>query len=361
MPGSTLMYGSILTQRHLEPARLEQRADRGRRDALAERRHHAAGHEDELGLRRLLRHAHPRDGSAHGCLAPAPSWASASSARRARSRSSGVSTSISGAVPSTPRPRWRCRARARAAARAARAARAATAAAPPGAAGRRADRRTGRCAASPGLARPRARRRGRAARGCARSRAPVPPPSLTTFTTCGERHSASSASGVASVAIGSVGSAAMRAASASTIARIEQRQIALHVHDDVGVEPVGDLGQAIRPARMVRPRIMTSTPSTRHGGADALVVGRDDHARDAARAARPLGDVADHRPPGDRRERLPRQPGRAIARGNDGDGHRGHKRKTVAQSRKPGRGVDLLGQVAAGVRRISGTGYGARL
>ena len=39
-----------LEQRHLEAARLEQRADRRRRQPLAQRRDHAAGDEDELGL-----------------------------------------------------------------------------------------------------------------------------------------------------------------------------------------------------------------------------------------------------------------------------------------------------------------------
>ena len=48
MPGSTLRYGIELLQRDLEAAIFEQRAERGRRQALAQRTHHAAGYEYEF-------------------------------------------------------------------------------------------------------------------------------------------------------------------------------------------------------------------------------------------------------------------------------------------------------------------------
>src|SRR5438046_7864735 len=84
MSSSTLVpYTTLfrsLDQRDLESARLEEGADRGRGHALAERGHHAAGHEDELRLPVL----------AHARLP--------SSAARARSRSASVSTSITGSA-----------------------------------------------------------------------------------------------------------------------------------------------------------------------------------------------------------------------------------------------------------------------
>ena len=49
--------GVALLQRHLEPARLEQGAERGGGDALAEAGHHAPGHEDVA--HRSIAHRHP--------------------------------------------------------------------------------------------------------------------------------------------------------------------------------------------------------------------------------------------------------------------------------------------------------------
>ena len=48
--GVDVDVGVELLQPDRQPARHEQASDRGRRDALAERGHHAAGHEDEPGL-----------------------------------------------------------------------------------------------------------------------------------------------------------------------------------------------------------------------------------------------------------------------------------------------------------------------
>jgi hypothetical protein len=53
---------------------------------------------------------------------------------------------------------------------------------------------------------------------------------------------------------------------------------------------------------------------------DALVVGGHDHRRNRRRRGGAPVDVLDHRPAADLRERLAREPGRLVARGNDGDG-----------------------------------------
>ena len=53
------------------------------------------------------------------------------------------------------------------------------------------------------------------------------------------------------------------------------------------------------------------------GPGDALVVGQHHHAVEPAGPRHPLVDVLDHRPAGDRQQRLSGQPGRAVA-GRDG-------------------------------------------
>src|SRR5262249_59992254 len=47
--GIDVEVGIELLQRHPETARLEQQPQRGRRDPLPQRRHHATGHHHELG------------------------------------------------------------------------------------------------------------------------------------------------------------------------------------------------------------------------------------------------------------------------------------------------------------------------
>jgi len=88
-----------------------------------------------------------------------------------------------------------------------------------------------------------------------------------------------------------------------------------------------------------------------------LIVGRDDDAREPARAPRALGHVADHRPPADQRQSLPRQPGGMEARRNDGDG-RSHK-KTAAGS--PARDGTTTPQRRRRADLAPGTGYGTSL
>ena len=109
-----------------------------------------------------------------------------------------------------------------------------------------------------------------------------------------------------------------------------REQVALHVDDERGVERARDLGQAVRPARMVGAREHRLGARRDDRLRNARVVGRDDDAHEPARAPRALGYVAHHRPPADQRQRLPRQPGGMKARGDDGDG-RFHK-KTAAGS-----------------------------
>ena len=95
VPGSTLMYGSILSSVTLKPARLQQRAERRRRQPLAERGNHAAGDENEFGLAAFHRTFLP---GLYLCYA-------ATLRRRARARSSAVSISSDGATEATTRMR----------------------------------------------------------------------------------------------------------------------------------------------------------------------------------------------------------------------------------------------------------------
>ena len=84
-----------LEQRHPQPARLEQRAERSRRQALAQRRNHAAAHENELGLVVAIHFLGP----------PRLQPPSRRACSRARVRSSAVSTSSEGATEATTRIR----------------------------------------------------------------------------------------------------------------------------------------------------------------------------------------------------------------------------------------------------------------
>ena len=101
--------------------------------------------------------------------------------------------------------------------------------------------------------------------------------------------------------------------------RLEQGLVALHI-DDNGV--VGEperrrgFGEPIGPRRMVAPGEHGLDAMRSRCSADALIVGRD---RDTLRAARlrPLGDADHERLAGDVGERLPRQPRRRVARGNE--------------------------------------------
>src|SRR5712692_5326252 len=71
----------------LETAVLQQRPERGAGEALAQGRHHAAGHEDELGALAARRIHAAASQCAHPCLLCSSEYKALT-----RSRSSGVST-----------------------------------------------------------------------------------------------------------------------------------------------------------------------------------------------------------------------------------------------------------------------------
>ena len=108
--------------------------------------------------------------------------------------------------------------------------------------------------------------------------------------------------------------------------RIEQRLVALDIHDDLVVREVEQrsrLGETIGARRVVRARHDSVESMCDDGVEDPRIVGRDD---DAPRTARPrlLGDPDDHRPPADVGERLRRQPRRRVAGGNEYREAHGH-------------------------------------
>ena len=69
--------------------------------------------------------------------------------------------------------------------------------------------------------------------------------------------------------------------------------------------------------------ISTFAPKASQAVTDPFVVGGDDHLVDTLRPPRALPDVFDHGSTGDRRERLAREPGRAVASGKDGENRHG--------------------------------------
>src|SRR5581483_9912302 len=143
--------GVHLEQGDPQPASLEQRAERGRRQSLAQRGNHAAAYEDEFGLA----------GALHGFPLIHPS------AAHTRARARGLRRCLSPATAPPRQPRG-CgsRARARATVPASPTLRARPAPTRRTAAGSRADRRTRRYAGVP----PTAARRRRADAGSARAR-----------------------------------------------------------------------------------------------------------------------------------------------------------------------------------------------
>ena len=100
----------------------------------------------------------------------------------------------------------------------------------------------------------------------------------------------------------------------------EQRFVALHVDDEVARERRGDLGQAVAAARWSA-RVM-------HGGAaerlDRVARSRSSSVATTTASTRRRGrraaiHVLDHRTAGDVGERLARETGRLVSRGDDGD------------------------------------------
>ena len=105
--------------------------------------------------------------------------------------------------------------------------------------------------------------------------------------------------------------------------RLDERHVALDVHDDVAGQIRGDFGDPIG-AGAVRP---VGHP---HDAAEALdglrnprVIGGDDHGVDARGVGGAAVDVLDHRPAGDVGERFAGKAGRVVSGGDDGDGCEG--------------------------------------
>ena len=323
VPGVDVDVGVALHHGDLEAVALEQAADGGRGQALAQGRDDASGHEDVLGGQD---HSFPcgapegpraitsvsRQELAHALEVLRRVHRHAALARRRAPRGSACRGAGLGAAPGPPP------------------ARAATAAGTRSAAAPRGGRRRGPTClrASPrATARPRPRPRSpvrRAARrgsGCARSRGRRPRASVTTFTTDGRQHLVGLVRGRDSVAMGRLGIVEERAP--------PRRRC-----------PSGR-ASARRPARSPRsPRPVARAPPRPGDRCRVACVGRRHHRlasearaprRRCARrrwprargptggAAHALVHVLDHRLSVDLRERLPRQACGTEARGDDRD------------------------------------------
>ena len=102
--------------------------------------------------------------------------------------------------------------------------------------------------------------------------------------------------------------------------RLDEREVALDVDDDVAVEAFGDFGNAVRSATVSGPRHPDDAAESLHSRRDPAVIGRDDDAVDArCRCGAPV-HVLDHRASADVGENLGRAAGRMVSRGNDDDG-----------------------------------------
>lgn len=101
--------------------------------------------------------------------------------------------------------------------------------------------------------------------------------------------------------------------------RGDERLIALDVDVDFRREVNGDFGDAFGAGTMVAACHGSFAAEGRDRGANAIVVGGDDDARDAAGLPGAFDNVLDHRFTSDRGERLPRKARRLVARGNYGN------------------------------------------
>ena len=86
--------------------------------------------------------------------------------------------------------------------------------------------------------------------------------------------------------------------------RVEQWQVALHVHEYIARQIRRDFGQAIGSGAVIGARHTYGAAEGCDGIRDALVIGGDDHLANPARASRATVDVLDHRTTGDVGERL---------------------------------------------------------
>ena len=96
---------------------------------------------------------------------------------------------------------------------------------------------------------------------------------------------------------------------------VDQGLIALHVDDEVAVRALcSDLGEAIRPRRVVGTRHDSVAAVLLDGRTDTFVIRRHDDLVDALRPCCPLIDADDHRLPRDIAQGLPGQSCRCIPR-----------------------------------------------
>ena len=91
--------------------------------------------------------------------------------------------------------------------------------------------------------------------------------------------------------------------------RIDQRFIALHIHDDIAVQRPGDLGDAVGARRVVRRGHDRFSPECGNRVHDAVVVSRHDDPVDQLRSFGALIDPLDHGFVLDQGERLSRETG----------------------------------------------------
>ncbi len=297
-----------LLQRDFVAVALEQGADRRGGQALAERRHHAACHEDVFHRTRFLVH--------HGFGAPY-ARASAVNSRRTRSRSSGVSTPIESYVVSTILMENPCSSVRSCSSASARSSGVGSSGRNleqkftpldvqtdmfqwnrlVGPAGRVADVRNGRAGKVQGIAESVGHDLDdmRIAHVVGRAETPA------------ERGHVQRRV-VAKRFDGFVDGG-----------RLDERLVALQIDDQVAVQRFGNFGDSIGAGCVRRFRQTHIAAKFCHRVGDALVIGGHQHGVDIARRSGAPVDVLDHRSPRDVGERLSRKTGRRVAGRDDND------------------------------------------
>ncbi len=99
----------------------------------------------------------------------------------------------------------------------------------------------------------------------------------------------------------------------------KERQVALHVHENLAVERRGDFSEPVGAGEMIGARHDRDAAERVHRVRNALVVGGHDHGVDRARIGRTSIDVFDHRTSVDLGKRLAGKTRRLVAGGDDGD------------------------------------------
>jgi hypothetical protein len=102
--------------------------------------------------------------------------------------------------------------------------------------------------------------------------------------------------------------------------RLDERQIGLHVDDDLAAQIARSFRDAIRAGAVSRLCEPDDTAERFHRTRNALVVGRHDNGVNAASVRGAAVDVLDHRPPSDIGKDFSGKTRRIVAGGDDGDG-----------------------------------------